>query len=228
MIYLMIDLYTHFIHDWQRSFEIVNSFVEGLEQGWMVGYSYNMYSGDRPLSCITIRFNFVNEKVGKQNAERIINNLINRRLIVAKGEWSPFGVSPTVMRATEISTKCSFALKNWMDANSNVLSYYLGSTQNKILFMSRFLTLLLRLLGFQSHLEEYPIDEDMMNLIRSCAEYCAEQIRPDIPQELSIDFMERMIHHFLNCVHINLNEEQIVYSQIYHWKWLSSLLENRR
>jgi len=225
--YFEIDLYTQFINDWQKSFEIVIAFIEGLNEGWMVGYSYNRYSGDRPLSHITVRFNFTDDDEGKRNVERIINDLTSRRLIVANGEWRAFERSVSVTKATEVSTKCALAFKNWMDRNPGALRYYTQSPQNRIQFMARFLALLLQQLGFQTYHEQYPIAPDFINLIKDCATYCAEQVKQDFNHELDVDFMERVIHHFLNCVHINLNEEQYVYAQIRHWEWLGNLLDER-
>lgn len=227
MGYFVIKLYTEFVGHWQKSFEIVNSFVGRLDQTQLVGYSHNRYVGFFPIPYIAVRFNFAEDNEGKRLAEEIIDDLIERRLIVGKGEWEPFNASTSVRKATETSTKCAFAFKNWMDGNSEAANFYLQNPNAKIQFMSRFLVLLLQQLDFQTHFEEYPISPQFMNLIRACATHCAEQVRQALSEDLNIDFMERFIHHFLNCVHINLNEERAIHIVIQHWEWLASLVNNR-
>jgi len=227
MGYFQIYLYTQFVQDWEKSYEITGSF---LNQKGVKGYSYNGYIGiSEPLSHITVRFNFENDKAGKQDMEKVIANLLEKRLIIAKSEWSPFQTTQSVVRATEVSTKCAFAFKNWMKKNTEVLGYYFSSSENRVRFMSRFLVILLQQLGFKAHFEEYPIEADFIENIKKCAEHCAGHIREAFNQELDIVFMERVIHHFLNCVHISTSQEEPrVYGKIAYWEWLGNLLEKRR
>jgi len=226
MGYFQIYLYTQFVHDWQKSYEIVRSF---LNQQGIRGFSYNGYIGmGEPLSHITIRFNFENDKVGKQNIESVIDSLLEKRLIVGKSQWSPFQTTKSVARATEVSTKCAFAFIEWMNKHETTLKNYLANPNYRFGFMSRFVVILLQQLGFKAHFESYPISESVVELIRNCAEYCANQIREDFSLELDIVFMERVIHHFLNCIHIDsAREEPSIYSTIGHWEWLGNLLERR-
>lgn len=227
MGYFQIYLYTRFVQDWQKSYEIAGSF---LNRKGVKGYSYNGYIGmGEPLSHITVRFNFENDKVGKQNMEKVIDNLLEKRLIVAKSEWSPFQTTQSVARATEVSSKCAFAFIEWMNMHDTTLQNYLSNPNYRFNFVSRFVVILLQQLGFESHFESYPVSEEVVELIRNCAEYCANQIREDFGEELDIVFMERVIHHFLNCIHVDsAREEPAIYGTIRHWEWLGDLLEKRK
>ena len=226
MGYFQIPLYTQYVQDWQKSYEIVHPFINLSD---LRAFSYNGYIGmGEPLSHITLRFNFENDEEGKQNVERTIDNLIEKKLVIAKGEWSTFQTTPSVARATEVSTKCAFAFKEWMNKHDTVLKNYLSNPNYKISFVSRFTVILLQQLGFKAYFESYPTSADILGLIRDCAEYCANHISEDFSQELDITFMERIIHHFLNCIHVDTaREEPPIYNAIRHWEWLGNLLENR-
>lgn len=227
MGYFTIDLYTQFVGDWQKTFEIVNSFLGKLDHRHISGHSFNRYSGLSPLPYLTMRFNFVNNTQGKHLVEKIADDLIERRLIVGKGEWQPFNVSSSVIKATETSTKVSLLFKDWLDENQEASGFYLQNQNTRIQFMSRFLMIFLLQLGFHTSFEKYPVSEQLLNLIRACATHCSEQVREVFPQEPDIDFMERFIHHFLNCVHISLEAERVMNVQIKHWQWLNELISNR-
>jgi len=226
MGYFQIHLYTQYVHDWQKSYEIARSFSS---QRGINGFSYNGYIGmGNPLAYITVRFDFENDEEGKQNIERVIGDLIEKNLVVGKSEWSPFQATTSVARATEVSTKCAFAFIDWMNMNDTALKHYLSSPENRVRFVSRFIAILLQQLGFRTYFESYPLPESFIGLIRDCAEHCASQIREDFGQTLDIVFMERIMHHFLNCIHVDtLREEPALYERIRHWEWLANLLENR-
>lgn len=226
MGYFQIYLYTPYVYDWEKSYEIVISF---LNQRGVKGFSYNTYfGGSELLSHITVRFNFEKDEEGKQNIERVIGNLIDKKLVIAKGEWTQFATSPSVARATEVSTKCALAFTDWMNKHIEILKNYLSDSQYRIEFVSRFLVILLQQLAFKTWFEDYPLDDNLVEMIRECAEYCGNQIKEDFNPPLDITFMERIIHHFLNCIHVDTGrEEPIIYGKIAHWEWLGSLLEKR-
>lgn len=227
MGYFAIELYTRFTNDWQKSYEIASSF---LNQKGVKGYSYNGYYGmGELLSHITVRFNFEKDEEGKQNIERIISDLVEKNLVVAKGKWASFETTLSVIRGTECSTKCAFAFIEWMNKHDATKRNYLSNQNFRVNFTSRFIVILLQQLGFKAHFESYPMSEDDIRLIRDCAEYCANQVKEDFSEELDIVFMERVIHHFLNCIHVDsVREEPNIYGVIGHWEWLGNLLEGRK
>ena len=107
--YFQIYLYTQYANRWDVVDRIVNSF---LNQKGVSGYSYNLYfGGAEPLAHVTVRFNFENDELGKKNVEKIIEELINEKTIITKGEWASFETSPSVERATEAASKCAFAFQ---------------------------------------------------------------------------------------------------------------------
>ena len=205
--------------------EITTAF---LNQKGVNGYSYNAYyGGSEIIAHITVRFNFENDDEGKKLVEEIVGNLIDKKLIVAKGEWAPFTTTPSVVRGTEIAAKCAFAFKNWMNVHGDMLQYYWGSPQNRIQFMSRFLAILLAKLGFKTFFEDYPLNHIIEN-IKDCADTCSNQIKEEFKPPFDIDFMERVLHHFLNCVHVDtMQEEPIIHNQIAYWRWLGNLVESK-
>lgn len=227
MGYYQINLYTQHFQDWHRSFEILSSFLEASKQGWIKGYSFNRYSGDRPRAQLRVRFNFVDDDKGKERIEKIIDDMVSKDMIIGKDEWRNFIHSHSVIRATETATKCAFSFKNWMDRNPQAFKYYAQSVESRIRFMARYLMILLQQLEFRTYLEEYPIGPNFMELIRDCATYCADEIRDDFQHDLDITFLERFIHHFLNCIFVNLQEEARIYDRIRHWNWLGELLLTR-
>lgn len=182
----------------------------------------------QPTPNIAVRFNFEKDVEGKQNIEKIVNNLIDKKLVDTKSEWSAFVTTPSVIKGTEISTKCAFAFIDWMNKNSTILNNYLGDSEFRINFTSRLILILLQNLGFRTHYENYPLSEDDIKIIRDCAEYCASQIREDFNQAFDVDFMERIIHHFFNCIYVDtIKEEPNIWVLLFQWEWLGNLLDNR-
>jgi hypothetical protein len=225
MGYFLINIYSPYVSNWVNSLEIASAF---LNQKGVKGYSYNGYIGmGEPLAHFELRFNFENDEEGKKLIEGIIDNLIDRKLIIAKGEWALFARHPSVLRGTEIATKCALAFKNWMNAHGETLQYYVASPQNRIEFMPRFLAILLEKLGFKTFFEEYPL-EDKIEVIKDCAITCSNQIKNDFKPPFDITFMERVLHHFFNCVHVDTSQEEpIIYNQIAYWTWLGNLAESK-
>jgi hypothetical protein len=223
MGYFLVKLYNEYVIDWNKSYEIVTSF---LNQKGVKGYSYNLYfGGNELLAHIAVRFNFEKDEEGKQAIEKLIDNLIEKKLVTARGEWTPFMTTPSVVKGTEVATKCALAFMDWMNKNQEILKSYLN---NPIEFTSRFLVILLQQLGFKGYFEEYPLDSATIELIRDCAKHCSSQVKEDFSQKLDIDFMERVVHHFLNCIHIDTGRtEPAIRAQIAHWEWLGTLLERK-
>lgn len=225
MGYFQIYLYTPYANHVEFSSVIANSF---LNQTGVKGYSYNLYfGGDELLSHITVRFNFENDDEGKKAIEKIIGELIDKKLVIAKGEWQPFEESLSVSRATEVATKCAFAFKNWMNSNIEEKKYFFGTPQNRIDFTSRFLAILLNQLGFKTVFEEYPLD-DRIEAIKNCAKECSDQVKEDFNKPLDIVFMERVIHHFLNCIYIDTGIEPAIMGNIAYWELLGNLIEKKK
>ena len=116
-----------------------------------------------------------------------------------------------------------------MNNHPETLRHYSSSSQNRVDYMSRFLGILLARLGFRTPFESYPLEPALIENIRDCAKTCSVQIERDFRNLLDVVFMERILHHFLNCVHIDTSrEEPIILEDIRYWGWLSNLIKKRK
>lgn len=189
------------------------------------GFSFNRYFGAGTLlSHMTVRFNFSDDQRGKELALEIAEDLKTNASIVAYSDWQPFGVSDDVKKGCEIASTIALEFRDWMNTHQEVFQYF---WQNKIRFMSRFLLALLGELGFKaSNYESYPIS-NIIERIEELAQSCANSCRSEMPQSPNIDFMERFIHHFMNCILIDIGrEEPAIYGTIQHFSWLDSLIQD--
>lgn len=216
--YYFINLTTEYAIDFEKAFEIFNSFKRGNVEKWIVGSSFNRHY-EQGRSYLKIRLNFVDYERGKENAERIIEDLKSRNLIKNKSEWQKFGDLDVVKRATEIATKCSCFLKEELDRDANAKRAFL---ENMVDFALRFESIFLNKLGSPMDFQKYGPSENL----ESIASRCAERLKNDF-KDVDIDFLERFFHHFRNCMNIGYNPELLIKIGLAYRKMLTDLAHGR-
>lgn len=222
--YCFTYLKTPYAADFEKAFEIFNSFTKGIAEKWITGLSFDRHysvdmHGNLIESNLKIRLNFVDFNKGKEKAEGIIEDLKKRKLIENKSKWENFGDLDIVKRATEVATKCACLLKEELDRDAYAKSTFL---KNILLFELQFESLLLNKLGFQIDFQKYgPIGH-----VESIAPNCAEKLRDDF-RDVDIDFLERFLHHFRNCMNINLKMEPTIKFELAYRKMLTDFARSK-
>jgi hypothetical protein len=223
--YFLVNLYTHHATKWDEGFQIVDAFVENMNTSLISGFSFNRYFGIGVLlAYIAMRFDFTDDDRGKKTAMGIAENLKSQGLIIGFSDWQPFNVTDDVKKGCEVATTVALAFRDWMNGHQDILQYF---QQNKVPFMSRYLPALLQELDFKSSYESYPLSSNIIDSIRELTRSSANSCRSDIPKRPSIDFMERFIHHLMNCILVDTGrEEPLIYNFIQHFSWLDSLISH--
>ena len=110
-----------------------------------------------------------------------------------------------------------------MNKNTEEMKKYFEDPVN---FMSRFVAVFLNNLGFKAVFEEYPLEE-RIEAIKICAKECSDSVKEDFNKPIDINFMERILHHFFNCVYIHSQHEQAVMGNLAYWQLLGNLIETK-
>lgn len=228
MSYLEKNLYTPYFRDWSKTFEILENFNHLLKIGELSGFSFNRYSGGaRPRTQLRVRCKF-NSDADQQRVNALLSELIEKKLIFRQDDWTPFTASEQVAMAIELSTKCAFIFNDWLKANPNIMKTFLENQNYKMSIYTRLDPLILRQLGFDAHYERYPMTESDLLSLEALSELCGEEIKDIFPNDVSITFLERFIHHFHNCIFMDNQIEMNVYLQLYKWDWMGNLITKKR
>lgn len=217
--YYYINLTTKYATDFEKGFEIFNSFTRGIVEKWIVGLSFNRYS-DQTESYLKIRLNFVDFEKGKENAKRIIEDLERRNLIATRSKWQKFDDPDIIKQATETATKCSCFLKEELDRDAWAKSAFL---EKMLDFELRFESIFLNMLGFPMDFQKYGLSEKLEGI----ASRCAEKLNNDF-KDVNIDFLERFLHHFRNCMNFGMEIEMYTKIELTYRKMLTDLARNKR
>jgi len=227
MTYLQKDLYTPFFMDWSKNYEILDHFHKMYANGDIIGFSFNRYSGsDMPRPQLRIRCNVNDDNLDL--LEQKIEELKSIGLISDHDDWKKFTASNEVRKATELSSKCAFAFDKWLTVNPKIMKTFLSKQNYKVQVYTRIDAMILNELGFDAHFERYPMSESDLKSIKSCAEECFKEIKDEFPDNVSITFFERFIHHFHNCIFMGMQTESVVYFQLIKWGWMGDLISRSR
>ena len=218
MVYQDIYVYTMNFFNFMKGFEIVKAIIDAVPPGQLEGYNFNRYSeeGDDRVPHITVRLNLRGGV--PQTVKDLLDDMIGKEI----SNWCIDNPSVTPFReysinhhmAHETSTACSFKFYEEMNRDSNEFNRFWESSNNKIRYLSDFLTIWLKLCGFRK-LDHLVISTSQF--IETLASNCAQAFQDTIDRTLITDkcvFTERLIHTFLNCICISYNEEYNIFIEL--------------
>lgn len=211
LVYQDIYVYTSNFFDFMKGFDIVKAIIDAVPPGQLEGYNFNRYSveGEDRVPHITVRLNLSDEV--PQAVKDLLDDMIGREI----SYWRTDNPSVTPFReystnhhmAHETSTACAFKFYDEMKRGSDEFRRFWRSSNDKIRYLSDFLPLWLKKCGFRK-LDD--LATSTSQFIETLANKCAEAFQDTIDGTRITDkcvFTERLIHTFLNCICISLDEE---------------------
>lgn len=228
MTYFLINVISDRTTQWNESFEIINSFLQRIDRNLLLDFSFGRYSGaPYPNARFEFRCNFSDDEQGKQKAEAILRALKEDGCITRFEDWVPFVRPISVIKGCEMATAWSLAFKEWMDSHPQIFDAY-SNRKSKVLFFVRFIPILLRSYGFEASLISHDIDSSYLQKLCELADFCKSKCRYTLPTDPDVNFLERVLHHFLNCVHVNIeNEEANIRFYLMYVGWLDTLIRDK-
>lgn len=227
MTYLLINVISDRATRWNEGFEVINTFLQRMNKTLLLDFSFNRYFGSPyPNARFEFRCDFSNDDQGKQEAEAIIGGFIKDGWITRFEDWVPFVRLASVIKGCEMATAWSLALKEWMDRHPEVFDAY-SNKMSKIQFFCRFIPILLQRYGFEAPFISHDADSAYLQKLHELADFCKIQCKYTMPTDLNVNFLERVLHHFLNCVLVDINEESSIKFNLMYVRWLDSLVRNR-
>lgn len=91
-----------------------------------------------------------------------------------------------------------FAIKEKLEAVSSPQTF-----RDRMVFLTRFIPIILREHEVEARLLTQEIDDEYINLLRTLSIACKTSSLYSFPQNPSLNFLERVIHFFVNCILCN-------------------------
>lgn len=201
MTYWLTNVYSSLAVDWEGGFKLVQDFLKGFDSNLLIGFSFNRYSGqDYPHSKFEFRCNFSNDGEGKKEAERRLHAFKNEERIGSFDDWVYFQRRQDVVKSAEVSSSWSITFKEWLTSNPSMALSFFSNPTNRMQFLTRFIPIILQEYGVPASLLTSDIDDDYIDRLRRLSLDCKINCHYPFPTKPSLDFLERVIHFFINCI----------------------------
>jgi|GEM_PF-6044940 len=224
MTYLYAKVFSDKARLWKEGFEIINDFLERMDSNILLDFSFNRYFGPSQEAYFELRCNFSDDNEGKQQANEILEDYKNKGWTSRYEDWVPFIRFTSVIIGCEMGTALSLGFKEWMDSNQNIFRDAYSSSERRIWFFSKFLPILLESYGFKVPFISHDMDDTYRRNLQDLADYCGTHCKYIMPTNLDVNFLERVLHHFSNCILLSLNEESAVYRSLLFTGWLGMII----
>lgn len=202
MTYWLTNVYCANAVIFDAGFILVQDFLRGFNPNLMIGFSFNRYYHPQndPNPRFEFRCNFSDDTNGKSEAERRLNSFITNGRISRFTGWVPFQRREDVVKSAEIASSWSLAFFEHLSQNQNTASDF---NSDRMMFLTRFIPIILQEHEVDAKLLTSDIDDDYVNRLKALSRVCKTSTRYPFPQNPSLDFLERVIHFFMNCVSSN-------------------------
>lgn len=225
MTYWLTNVYSELAVNLEAGFTLVQDFLRDFNLDLLTGFSFNRYFGGVYVHPkFEFRCNFSDDEAGKNEANTRLNRLRTSNRICRFDDWVPFLRRDDVIKSAEIASSWSLTFFEQLTQNQDIVSAF---SSDRMMFLTRFIPIILQEHGIPASMLTSDIDEASVNRLRAIVRICKTNCRYVFPAEPSLDFLERVIHFFINCVLSN-DVETTVRFHLMWVNWLGVLSERSR
>jgi hypothetical protein len=217
MTYWLINVYSSLAVEWKTGFELVQDFLKDFNTKLLIGFSFNRYfRGNYIHPKFEFRCNFSSDEDGKKEAEKRLNSFKASNKVCHFDNWVPFQRRDAVIKSAEIASSWSITFFEQLIRSPDIASSF---SADRMMFLSRFIPIILQEHGIDANLLTSDVDDTYISRLRELSRVCKTSSNYPFPQKPSIDFLERVIHFFVNCVLSNDVEGDVRF----HLMWVNWL-----